>query len=173
MRFIGNILWFVFGGWYLALAWLFGALIFAITIIGLPLTRAAVEMAKMSAFPFGKDVVHVREIDEKGVSATTATTGTIGFIFNVLWALTFGWILFLGYLFAGILSCITIILIPFGLQSFKLAGISFWPVGRRVVTKEMANLIRERAAAKSLDKIQGKESTDIAGVKSDDKTEEK
>ena len=45
MRFIGNVLWFVFGGWYLALSWLFGALIFAITIIGLPLTRAAVEMA--------------------------------------------------------------------------------------------------------------------------------
>ena len=35
MRFLGNILWFVFGGWYLALTWLFGAAIFAITIIGL------------------------------------------------------------------------------------------------------------------------------------------
>jgi uncharacterized membrane protein YccF (DUF307 family) len=173
MRFLGNILWFVFGGWYLALTWLLGAVIFAITIIGLPLTRAAIEMAKMSAFPFGKDVVHVREIDEKGVSATTATTGTIGFIFNVLWALTFGWILFLGYLFAGILSCITIILIPFGLQSFKLAGISFWPVGRRVVTKEMAKLVRERAAAKSLDKIQGTNSTDVVDVKGDDSNEEK
>ena len=117
--------------------------------------------------------MHVREIDEKGVSATTATTGTIGFIFNILWALTFGWILFLGYLVAGILSCITIILIPFGLQSFKLAGISFWPVGRRVVTKEMAKLVRERAAAKSLDKIQGKNSTDVADVKGDDSNEEK
>ena len=46
MRFLGNILWFVFGGWYLALTWLLGAAIFAITIIGLPLTRAAIEMAK-------------------------------------------------------------------------------------------------------------------------------
>ena len=82
-------------------------------------------------------------------------------------------ILFLGYLVAGILSCITIILIPFGLQSFKLAGISFWPVGRRVVTKEMAKLVRERAAAKSLDKIQGKNSTDVADVKGDDSNEEK
>ena len=42
MRFIGNILWFVFGGWYLALTWLLGAIIFAITIIALPLTRAAI-----------------------------------------------------------------------------------------------------------------------------------
>ena len=173
MRFLGNVLWFVFGGWYLALTWLFGAVIFAITIIGLPLTRAAIEMAKMSAFPFGKDVVHVREIDEKGVTASTAATGSIGFIFNVLWALTFGWILFLGYLIAGILSCITIILIPFGLQSFKLAGISFWPVGRRVVTKEMAKLVRERAAEKSLDKMQGKKGTDVAEVKNDGNKEEK
>lgn len=168
MRFFGNILWFVLGGWWLALAWLFGAVVFAVTIIGLPLTRAALEMAKMSAFPFGKDVVHVREIDEKELSATTATTGTVGFIFNVLWALTFGWILFFGYLFAGVLSCITIILIPFGLQSFKLAGISFWPVGRRVVTNEMAKLVRERAAARSLDKVQGKNSTEVAEVKADD-----
>ena len=168
MRFFGNIVWFVLGGWYLALAWLLGAVVFAVTIVGLPLTRAALEMAKMSAFPFGKDVVHVREIDEKELSATTATTGTIGFIFNVLWALTFGWILFLGYLFAGVLSCITIILIPFGLQSFKLAGISFWPVGRRVVTNEMAKMVRERAAARSLDKLQGKNSTEVAEVKSDD-----
>ena len=168
MRFFGNIVWFVLGGWYLALAWLLGAVVFAVTIVGLPLTRAALEMAKMSAFPFGKEVVHVREIDEKELSATTATTGTIGFIFNVLWALTFGWILFLGYLFAGVLSCITIILIPFGLQSFKLAGISFWPVGRRVVTNEMAKMVRERAAARSLDKLQGKNSTEVAEVKSDD-----
>ena len=45
MRFIGNIIWFVFGGWYLAIGWILGAIIFAITIIGLPITRAAIEMA--------------------------------------------------------------------------------------------------------------------------------
>jgi len=42
MRFIGNVIWFVLGGWYLSLAWLIGAGVFAITIIGLPLTRAAI-----------------------------------------------------------------------------------------------------------------------------------
>jgi len=171
MRFFGNILWFVFGGWYLALTWLLGAVLFAITIIGLPLTRAAFEMAKMSAFPFGKEVVHVRELDGKGLTAGTATTGTIGFIFNVLWALTFGWVLFLAYVVAGVLSCLTIILIPFGLQSFKLAGISFWPVGRRVVTKEMAQMVRQRAAQQSLDKMAGKsaQSDAITDAASSDK----
>ena len=152
MRFAGNVIWFVLGGGVLALVWLIGAAIFALSIIGLPLTKAAIEMAKMSAWPFGKEVVHVRDLDEKGVGAITASTGTIGFIFNLLWAITFGWVLFLGYLVAGIFNCITIIGIPFGLQSFKLAGISFWPVGRRVVTKELAQLVREDSAQKKLAK---------------------
>ncbi|MDW5316426.1 YccF family protein [Rhizobium sp. PL01] len=156
MRFAGNVIWFVFGGAVLALTWLFGALLFAISIIGLPVARAAVEMAKLSAFPFGKDVVHVREIDGKGVSATTAATGTIGFVANIIWMLTFGWVLFLGYLVAGVINCLTIIGIPFGLQSFKLAGLSFWPVGRRVVTKEMANAVRKQNAAEKLDRLRGK-----------------
>ena len=72
MRFAGNVIWFIFGGAYTALLWLLGAAIFALSIVGLPLTRAAIEMAKLSAFPFGKDVVHVRELDGKGLTPTTA-----------------------------------------------------------------------------------------------------
>ena len=153
MRFAGNIIWFVLGGWYTALAWLIGAGLFAISIVGLPLTRAALEMAKISAWPFGKDVVHVRELDAKSVDAITATTGSIGFVFNIIWACTFGVILFFLYLIGGVLSCITIIGIPFGLQAFKLAGISFWPVGRRVVSKELARRAREVNAADKLTKM--------------------
>ncbi|MCF7647338.1 YccF family protein [Pseudochrobactrum asaccharolyticum] len=150
MRFAGNVIWFVFGGAITALIWLLGAAVFAISIVGLPLTRSALEMAKMSAFPFGKDVVHVRELDRKGVTAITATTGTIGFIFNILWACTFGIVLFFSYIIAGIINCITIIGIPFGIQSFKLAGISLWPVGRRVVSIEMAKAVREENARTQL-----------------------
>lgn len=155
MRFAGNVIWFVLGGWYTGLAWLIGAGIFAITIVGLPLTRAALEMAKMSAAPFGKSVVHVRELDGKSVTAATATTGTIGLVFNIIWACTFGIILFLMYLLAGVLCCITIIGIPFGIASFKLAGISFWPVGRRVVSKELANHARKQNAEKKFNQMQG------------------
>jgi len=151
MRFAGNVLWFVFCGWLTALLWLVGSLLFAISIIGLPLSRAAIEMAKMTAFPFGKEVLHIRELDQKSLSATTAATGTIGFVFNVLWACTFGALLFLSYVILGIAFCVFIITIPFGLQSFKLAGISLWPIGRRVVTIELANAVRERKAALELE----------------------
>lgn len=80
----------MFGGWYLACLWLLGALVAAVSIVGLPISRAALEMAKISAFPFGKDVVHVRELDGKGLTAVTALTGTVGFIVNIIWACTFG-----------------------------------------------------------------------------------
>jgi uncharacterized membrane protein YccF (DUF307 family) len=153
MRFFGNIIWFVFGGAIIALGWLVGAGLAAMTVVGLPLARAAIEMAKLSAFPFGKDVIHVRELDGKGLSATTAATGTVGFLVNVCWACTFGWILFLAYIVAGIINCFTIIGIPFGLQAFKLAGISFWPVGRRVVTKELAQAARMQNATDKLAKL--------------------
>lgn len=150
MRFAGNVIWFVLGGGIIALVWLIGAAFFALTIIGLPLTRAAIEMAKISAWPFGKEVVHIRDLDQKGVTATTAVTGTIGFVVNLAWAFTFGWVLFFSYIVAGIFNCLTLIGIPFGLQSFKLAAISLWPVGRRVVTVELADLVRKDAAAMKL-----------------------
>ena len=147
MRTAGNVLWFVLFGWHIALTWLIAGLIFAITIIGLPLTRSALEMAKMSASPFGKEIVHIRDIDQKELSPKTMMTGTVGFIFNLLWAVTFGILLFFYYILAGVLACLTILLIPFGLQCFKLAAISIWPVGRRVVSSEVAGLVRHDKAA--------------------------
>jgi uncharacterized membrane protein YccF (DUF307 family) len=156
MRFAGNVIWFVFGGAITAFIWLIGAAVFAISIVGLPLTIAALQMAKLSAWPFGKDVVHIRELDNKGVTAVTAATGTIGFIANVVWACTFGVALFVAYLIAGVINCLTIIGIPFGLQSFKLAGISLWPVGRRVVPVELAQLARNENAKDRLAKYRAR-----------------
>jgi len=109
----------------------------------------------MSAFPFGKDVVHIRELDGKGLTLATGATGTIGFIANVVWACTFGIVLFIAYIIAGIINCLTIIGIPFGIQSFKLAGLSFWPVGRRVVSRELAVVARQHAAEEKFKKLRG------------------
>lgn len=51
---------------------------------------------------------------------------------NLIWFVLFGVWLGLGYLFAGVLACLTLIGIPFGLQSFKLAGFVMWPFGRQL-----------------------------------------
>lgn len=108
-----------------------------------------------TAFPFGKDVVHIRELDGKGVTLATGASGTIGFLANVLWACTFCIVLFISYIIAGIINCLTIIGIPFGIQSFKLAGLSFWPVGKRVVSRELAAVARQRAAEETFKKLRG------------------
>lgn len=57
----------------------------------------------------------------------------ITLVLNIIWLLTAGWALFLGYLLAGVLACILIVTIPFGVASFRLAGFVLWPFGREVV----------------------------------------
>ena len=133
MKTLGNLIWFIFSGWYIALTWIFGGILFALSIIGIPLFRSAIEMAKLSAFPFGKEVVDADKITEKSSSAIMSVLVTL---VNIIWLFTFGITLFFGYLFAGILMCIFIITIPFGLQALKLATLALWPVGKRVISSK-------------------------------------
>ena len=140
------------------LLWLVGAALFAVSIVGLPLTRAAIEMAKLSAFPFGKDVVPYPGAGRQGPHRhATAVTGTIGFHLQCLVAAH----LRTGALrspisMLGLIYCLTIIGIPFGLQCFKLAGISLWPVGRRVVNTELATVARQQAAVERFARYRGR-----------------
>ena len=57
-------------------------------------------------------------------------------LLNIIWLILGGFIVVLAYLLGGILLCITIIGIPFGIQSFKLAGLALAPFGREVREKE-------------------------------------
>lgn len=52
---------------------------------------------------------------------------------NILWLLLAGLWLALGYALAGLVLCITIIGIPFGIQAFKLSVLALWPFGRSIV----------------------------------------
>ena len=54
-------------------------------------------------------------------------------VLNIIWLVLAGFWLFVGYVIAGIVNCIFIITIPFGVQAFKLAGYALWPFGRMVV----------------------------------------
>lgn len=56
MRLLGNIIWIVFGGIWTALGWLIAALLFTITIVGIPLGRQCLKMASLTLAPFGKTV---------------------------------------------------------------------------------------------------------------------
>ena len=117
MKFIGNIIWFVFGGAIAALLWLIAGILLSITIIGIPFGVQAFKFAGLVVFPFGKDV---------------DTNFSEHPIINILWAVFFGWEMMLGYLGLGVLFCITIIGIPFGLQWFKLAQLALFPFGAKI-----------------------------------------
>ena len=119
----GNILWLVICGVWLSLGWLFWAAILAITIVGLPFARQCVKLARFSLWPFGRTIV-------KDPSATK-----LGVIGAVLWIIP-GVIMAIGYVITGALLCITIIGIPFGIQSIKLAGLALAPFGKKVIRSE-------------------------------------
>jgi uncharacterized membrane protein YccF (DUF307 family) len=124
MRLIGNIVWLIFGGLYMGLAWWLAALLCALSIVGIPWAIAAFRIGAFSFWPFG------RRIADKQGGAMAATFGALG---NLVWALLFGWWLALGHLLSAALCAITIIGIPFALQHIKLAGLSFLPYGKDIV----------------------------------------
>ncbi|WP_210386188.1 YccF domain-containing protein [Corynebacterium sp. HMSC29G08] len=55
------------------------------------------------------------------------------FILNVIWLFTAGIWLFIGYILAGVVACVLVVTIPFGLASFRIAGYVIWPFGREVI----------------------------------------
>ncbi|WP_409480217.1 YccF domain-containing protein [Pseudobdellovibrio sp. HCB154] len=128
LNFLLNILWLVFGGWATAISWFTSALIMVISIVGIPWARAAFNIGLLNLWPFGSQVV-ARET----ISGHDIGTGSLGFIGNVIWFIFCGWWLAAMHVFWGLLFCITLIGIPVGLQHFKLAKISFAPVGKAIV----------------------------------------
>ncbi|MFC4465077.1 YccF domain-containing protein [Streptomyces xiangluensis] len=59
-------------------------------------------------------------------------------ILNVIWLVLSGFWLFLGYLFAGVLLCITIIGIPFGIAAFRIGVYALWPFGHTTIERSGA-----------------------------------
>lgn len=122
MRLILNVIWLVFGGFWLFCGYLLAGLLMCITIIGIPFGIAAFRIALYALWPFGRRVV----------SRPTAGIGSA--IGNVLWLVLAGWWLALGHLVTGVAMCLTVIGIPLGLANFKLIPVSLLPLGKDVVT---------------------------------------
>src|SRR5437667_2982292 len=98
MALLLNLLWLLFGGVWMAVAWGIAAVIMAITIIGLPWARAAFNIGVYTLLPFGQKAVSRAEYT--GVADTG--TGVLGEIGNVVWLVLAGWWLALGHLIAAI-----------------------------------------------------------------------
>jgi uncharacterized membrane protein YccF (DUF307 family) len=139
-----NLLWIVFGGIWMAIGWIVAALIMAITIIGLPWTRAAFNIAVYTLLPFGQTAVSRAAYsgrDDLG-------TGPLGAVGNIIWLVLAGWWLALGHLVFAFGLAITIIGLPFAWAHLKLAGLSLWPIGKMIVPIDQAGAGRYRGYAR-------------------------
>lgn len=118
MKTIGNILWFIFGGLISGLEWVLAGFLCCITIVGIPLGLQCFKFASLAFWPFGKNVVY--------------GGGAGSFLVNVLWTLFIGIPMALTNFVFGLLWCVTIVGIPFGLQFFKIAKLALAPFGARI-----------------------------------------
>jgi uncharacterized membrane protein YccF (DUF307 family) len=121
MTLLGNILWIIFGGLFSAIGWWITGVLWCITIVGIPVGVQCFKLSSISLDPFGKEIV-----DEGGVGSC---------LLNVFWFFFGGLEMALGNLIIGALLCVTIVGIPFGMQFFKIARLSFSPFGKRVVRR--------------------------------------
>jgi uncharacterized membrane protein YccF (DUF307 family) len=142
MRAIGNFIWFVFGGAVMGLGWWLSGLLAFATVVGIPWGKACFVIGQFTFFPFGKEAISRKELNQKD----DIGTGVLGTLGNILWFIFAGVWLAIGHLISAILCFITIIGIPFGIQHLKLAGIALFPIGRTIVSKEVAAAARKSHA---------------------------
>ena len=122
MNVVGNLIWLIFGGIIIAIEYFIGSIILMITIIGIPYGLQTLKMASLAIWPFGRDTrVHSR------------ASGCLYILMNILWLLTGGLCIAVTHAIFGLILCITIIGIPFGLQHFKLTAIALSPFGRDII----------------------------------------
>ena len=126
MRTVLNILWLVLSGLWLAIGYLFVGVLLCILIITIPCGVACFRLAAFVLWPFGRAVVRR---PDAGAPSTIA---------NVIWFVLAGIWMALAHVVLGILLCITIIGIPLGIASFKMAAAAIRPMGRTVVHTDEA-----------------------------------
>lgn len=137
-----NFLWFILGGVVMGLAWWLAGLIALLTIICIPWAKASFVMGQFSFFPFGKEAISRDELHQQ----EDIGTGALGMVGNIVWFLVAGVWLAIGHLTSALACFVTIIGIPFAIQHLKLAGIALAPIGKTIVSKEVAEAARARSA---------------------------
>lgn len=121
MSFLGNIIWIIFGGIFIFFQYIFGGLVLCLTIVGIPFGIQCFKFAIVGLAPFGVEITD-----------TSSNIGCLSTIMNIIWLIFGGISIVLTHLLFGLLFCITIVGIPFGLQHFKLMNLAFSPFGKSI-----------------------------------------
>lgn len=122
MNLLGNLIWLIFGGLIIVFEYFIAGALLCLTIIGIPFGYQAFKIGLFAFLPFGRTTV-----------ITAGDSGCLNTIMNILWIILGGiWISLTHFVF-GVLLCITIIGIPWGLQHFKLMAMALTPFGRTII----------------------------------------
>ena len=121
MKGIGNILWLILGGLVVALIYFLVGVVLFFTIIGIPFGIQLFKLGEYALWPFGRELVN-----------KPGEPGCVSIVMNLLWILLGWWEVALVHLICGLVFCITIVGIPFGLQHFRMALMSVFPCGKEI-----------------------------------------
>lgn len=122
MKLLGNIIWILFGGFFIALYYFMFGLLLCLTVVGIPFGLQLMKMAGFALWPFGHEV-----------QAGPQDSGCLSVCMNIIWIIFGGIEIALTHLGLGVVFCVTIIGIPFGLQHFKMALLALVPFGKIIV----------------------------------------
>ena len=121
MKILGNILWLIFGGIFVAIEYFISSILLCLTIVGIPFGLQTIKLGILALWPFGSQIVHKENAH-----------GCLSVFMNILWFFIGGVWIFLSHVGWGVILCITVIGIPFGMQHFKMAGLALTPFGHDV-----------------------------------------
>jgi uncharacterized membrane protein YccF (DUF307 family) len=122
MSLLGNIIWLICGGLVSGLGYIIGGIGMCLTIIGIPFGYQSIKLGIATFAPFGTELVEYEDANS-----------TLRLVLNVLWLVSFGWLIALNHLFWAVLLGITIVGIPFAVQHLKLIPLAIFPFGRDLV----------------------------------------
>lgn len=124
MNLLLNVIWLIFGGFIVVIAYLLGGLLLCITIIGIPFGIQCFKLAGLALAPFG------REIREK-----EPPSGALAVIMNIIWIILPGLELAVFHLFMALIFAITIVGLPLAAQHLKMTRLAILPFGFRVTDR--------------------------------------
>lgn len=122
MRFLLNVIWVLFGGFWLFLEYLLAGGIAFIFIITIPASIACWRIAGFVLWPFGRAVV------------AKPNAGAGSTVMNVVWFIVAGLWLAIGHITTAFFQAITIIGIPLAIANLKLIPVTCFPFGKMVVS---------------------------------------
>ncbi|KQU06837.1 hypothetical protein ASG56_04355 [Rhodococcus sp. Leaf7] len=129
MRLLLNIIWFVFGGLWLALGYFLAGIVCCILIVTIPFGIAAFRIGVYALWPFGRTVVD------------KPTAGLGSMIGNVVWIIVAGIWLAIGHVLTAIAMAITIVGIPLALANLKMIPVSLMPLGKDIVDSDAVGVV--------------------------------